>query len=430
MPLPMSRPWKHPSSGVYWLRKGVPEDIRALVGKREEKRSLHTRDPIEAKRLHAQALAEIEAKWANLRSGQRSLTEREAHHLAAPFYDRWLQRYLENPSQQTDWRVDLGLRLFQPSPASLDVRYRLFCHFPGSTGMQKLARADLDTIVATKAAGLLPIVNRIKPGVDLDGFLARFEIEFGPSVEEYQIEVLAKLATKGFSAADIDAIIYPAAFQRIVDAATQKSVVTRTIDPVPFLASLKDVRRVTFTRWARELSTRAQIFKRLRSELKDALDQNSRARHFVVAPHTIEDFDKDVVRFIKAFVEKYSFKYLHDNPPLFALTGCYDVGGLQVRLHDAGLKCATGLVGNAEVRLAELLRTPMIQRKPKVMLEFRLRLAARSGLGSIGANRPDELFLVNVTQDDWESPDINVHKFEIDRLSDLEYALQLRREYD
>jgi hypothetical protein len=60
MPLAMSRPWKHPSSGVYWLRKGVPEDLRKLVGKREEKRSLQIRDPVEAKRRHAEALAEIE----------------------------------------------------------------------------------------------------------------------------------------------------------------------------------------------------------------------------------------------------------------------------------------------------------------------------------------------------------------------------------
>ena len=55
MPLAMSRPFKHPRSGVYYLRKGVPEDLRELVGKREEKRSLETRDPAEAKRRHAEA---------------------------------------------------------------------------------------------------------------------------------------------------------------------------------------------------------------------------------------------------------------------------------------------------------------------------------------------------------------------------------------
>jgi hypothetical protein len=36
----MSRPWKHPKTGVYWLRKRVPDDLRTAVGKSEEKRSL------------------------------------------------------------------------------------------------------------------------------------------------------------------------------------------------------------------------------------------------------------------------------------------------------------------------------------------------------------------------------------------------------
>lgn len=123
MPLAMSRPWKHPKTGIYWLRKRVPNELITLVGKREELRTLRTKDPALAKVKHAAALAEIEAKWANLRSGQKSLTEREAHHLAAPFYDRWLQRHLENPSQQTDWRVDLGLRLFQPSLISANYDF-------------------------------------------------------------------------------------------------------------------------------------------------------------------------------------------------------------------------------------------------------------------------------------------------------------------
>jgi integrase len=114
MPLAMSRPWKHPNSGVYWLRKGVPEDLRALVGKREEKRSLQTRDPVEAKRRHAEALAEIEARWANLRTGPKTLTEIEAHQMAAAVHDRWLQQHQDNPSQQTSWRTDLADRLFAP----------------------------------------------------------------------------------------------------------------------------------------------------------------------------------------------------------------------------------------------------------------------------------------------------------------------------
>lgn len=125
MPLAMSRPWKHPSSGVYWLRKGVPEDLRKLVGKREEKRSLLTRDPVEAKRRHAEALAEIEARWANLRAGPKALTEREAHQLAMPIHDRWLQQHRGNPSQQAAWNVDLADQVFvkQKAPESFDFLY-------------------------------------------------------------------------------------------------------------------------------------------------------------------------------------------------------------------------------------------------------------------------------------------------------------------
>jgi Domain of unknown function (DUF6538) len=114
MPLAMSRPWKHPKTGIYQLRKVVPEDLRKLVGKREEKVSLQTRDPVEAKLRHAEALAEIEKRWANLRAGPKSLTEREAHQLAVAAHDRWLEQHRDNPSQQTIWDVELGDRVFAP----------------------------------------------------------------------------------------------------------------------------------------------------------------------------------------------------------------------------------------------------------------------------------------------------------------------------
>jgi hypothetical protein len=68
MALAMARPWKHPKTGIFWLRKRIPDDLRPLLGKHEEKQSLGTRDPNEAKRVHARALAELGERWANLRS--------------------------------------------------------------------------------------------------------------------------------------------------------------------------------------------------------------------------------------------------------------------------------------------------------------------------------------------------------------------------
>jgi hypothetical protein len=119
MVLAVARPWKHPKTGIYWLRKAVPEDLRPLIGKREEKRSLKTRDPAEAKRRHSEALTELDTQWANLRAGPKSLTEREANELTLTIHDQWLDRYRDNPSEQEFWRLDLGEKLWAPPPPVL-----------------------------------------------------------------------------------------------------------------------------------------------------------------------------------------------------------------------------------------------------------------------------------------------------------------------
>lgn len=112
----MARPWKHPKTGIFWLRRAVPDDLRALVGKREEKQSLQTRDPSEARRLHAVAMAAVEGRWKTLREGARALSERDAHALARDVHDGWLERHRDEPSQQTDWPVAIGRRVFAAPP--------------------------------------------------------------------------------------------------------------------------------------------------------------------------------------------------------------------------------------------------------------------------------------------------------------------------
>src|ERR1700724_2756253 len=112
MALAMARPWKHPKTGIFWLRKRIPDDLRPLLGKREEKQSLGTRDPNEAKRVQAQALAELGERWANLRSGPRALSEREAHELVAPAYEWWVNAHRDNPSDQKIWKSEHSRELW------------------------------------------------------------------------------------------------------------------------------------------------------------------------------------------------------------------------------------------------------------------------------------------------------------------------------
>ena len=121
MALRMSEPWKHPKTGIYWFRKAVPADLRQLVGKREELRTLKTRDLEQAKRRYAVVLAEVEAKWANLRAGPKALTEREAHEMAAPLHDQWLALHRDNPGQQTSWPAGIMARLWPTREWDLDT---------------------------------------------------------------------------------------------------------------------------------------------------------------------------------------------------------------------------------------------------------------------------------------------------------------------
>ncbi len=92
MALLMTRPIKHPRTGIFLFRKRVPADLIAVIGQAEVTRSLGTRDPAEAKRRHLKVLSEIEAQWANLRAGPRTLTHEEAYELAAVVHDRWVDK--------------------------------------------------------------------------------------------------------------------------------------------------------------------------------------------------------------------------------------------------------------------------------------------------------------------------------------------------
>lgn len=86
MALNMSSPLKHPKTGIYWLRKRVPQDLQPVLGKPEIVLSLRTRDPNEAKRLIGAKLRALDVQWTTLRHGPGTLTEHVAHSIATPLF--------------------------------------------------------------------------------------------------------------------------------------------------------------------------------------------------------------------------------------------------------------------------------------------------------------------------------------------------------
>ena len=107
MVLAMSRPWKHPKTGIYWLRKRVPTKVAAIIGRSIVTKSLETRDPEEAKRKFADALADLTSQWASIGAHKRPITDREAHFLAKAIEKDWLEKFRDNPSEQLWWHTEI-----------------------------------------------------------------------------------------------------------------------------------------------------------------------------------------------------------------------------------------------------------------------------------------------------------------------------------
>lgn len=99
MVLRMSRPQRHPVTGIFWFRKRVPDALRTLVGKLEEKVSLRTRDPAEAKIAHAKIAAQVEERWHRLAEGPQSLTHRQAEAIAGEIYRAMVAEHQDDPDQ-------------------------------------------------------------------------------------------------------------------------------------------------------------------------------------------------------------------------------------------------------------------------------------------------------------------------------------------
>ncbi|MGF1595014.1 MAG: DUF6538 domain-containing protein [Kiloniellaceae bacterium] len=85
----MSKPWKHPRSGVFWFRREVPRDCRDQVGKSMWQKSLGTTSRTEAERLILPFLAETNRTIEDIRAGRfRSHTDDELR----SWIDEWLAR--------------------------------------------------------------------------------------------------------------------------------------------------------------------------------------------------------------------------------------------------------------------------------------------------------------------------------------------------
>ena len=119
MVLCMSRPFKHPKTGVYYFRRVVPEDLRGVVGKREVRISLKTKNPREAALGHVEVAARVAAEWTELRDGPKPLTHERATALSGLWYRWFVATFEDDPGNDPD-----GWLAWAEELHDVDLRWR------------------------------------------------------------------------------------------------------------------------------------------------------------------------------------------------------------------------------------------------------------------------------------------------------------------
>ena len=101
----MTRPFPHSKTGVFWVRKVVPSNLRAFVGRRELKESLGTKDIREAKAKGALVIARFEALINSARAGGSQLSQRDIEAIRGEWYRAECEAHGDNPGRPDEWEI-------------------------------------------------------------------------------------------------------------------------------------------------------------------------------------------------------------------------------------------------------------------------------------------------------------------------------------
>jgi hypothetical protein len=315
------------------------------------------------------------------------------------------------------------------------IRYVLFAHFPNvGTPPPAVAKATLQAALASKDKDLRKHVEAVPADINLDDFLARFTMEFGPSYDDIAKEASTELVANGIPAGDIETLAYPNTIHLIAMLSVHHDAATRQITKKEFLLQLNTIRTTAITRWTLALKTRKKLLEAKRRQLKAHLDKNARLRYFIVDPGSIEDYESEIVLFISDFIEKYHFKPSHISTPILCLCdGRNGVEDIQRRLFEKSIVAEDGYIGGV-FQESRFFREPMSSKKTGSGLqrEFSLRILSWDNHGRVLNNKKcDDLFIIGEPGcDSLDTVDVNVERLAGATMKEIKYVLGVSNVYE
>ncbi len=306
------------------------------------------------------------------------------------------------------------------------IKYHIFAHFPGNP-IVDITVKDINGALNSKNKDLKDLIAEVAD-VDIDKFLKVFSVSVTPKYDELMEENYKQLEVFGFTKGEIETLFYPNAIQIIADLSIKHDVKMRKITKKDFFESLRKIRSTAISQWTLALKTRQKIIETRRQQLKENLNANARLRHLVIFPAFLENFDDQIVIFIKSFIDKYHFKLAHTQTPIFALDVPQDVfDGIAERL--IGKDIFPNL-GRPVKMFSDIyfFREPMVQKDKK---EFVLRFIRWDDYKNLPLKtKADDFFVIghgDITNVDVK--DVNLEILGAEKFDEIKYMMRISNAY-
>jgi hypothetical protein len=310
------------------------------------------------------------------------------------------------------------------------IKYRLYAHFPNETVGSKitLTTADITKILASKGKSLKKYRTELAGFTDISGFIAKFEMEYGASLEDSQKAVIVALSKEGFSTEDAEDIFYPNAIHRIAELSIKHKEAERKIKKSGFISALKEKKKTAISRWTKELQSFEKLLTKRKEQLRENLNKNSRERAIILDSNYIADFDSKVVQLIEDFVNKYNSKVRLHHSPLFSLVSDESVlNDIWKRLNTKNITVERGLIAG-ELDVKHFLRKPLKEIK-EGKLEFKVRLCSHDTDFEkvLSIANFDDLYIISDKEFDFlkKLNDTNIERIETTEVNEIKYLLSL-----
>lgn len=281
--------------------------------------------------------------------------------------------------------------------------------------------------------------DKLECKFNIDEFIKKFKIIFGKSFDELCIYAKSKMRDSDLSKEDIDDLFYPNAIQKIADISIKHDYKLRKIKKISLIKELKKNKKTAISRWTRELQSYKEFMKKRKMQIKNKISYNNKRIHFIIDTNMIENFEEEVITFIKEYNLKYNYKVDLHEIPMFCLDydelGNEEIQRLESRLHKKDIVYENGIRGN-EFFKETFLREPKKTKKNRgddEWREFHIRFSEYNNkvVEAMNTLKPDILFIISQKKyEGLDIQDIDVENLYVNNFNELNYLLSISNTLD